>query len=275
MFAPITAQAITLQPVKFFVTIDPGGEQALVIKVTNDDKIKKSYSAGILGAKQNDQGATVFFENIDEAERWVSVAPATFSLNPGRSTEVRYFIKSSGLAAPGAHYLGLVVSENNETIDGVGIQTAAAALLTIQVSGRAEEKLAINFDARQQIWNKNFIVDLDYKNTGNIQVGFKTDLTVTDWRGREVFVGATQMSSLLSKAERHTAVAVRPAGKIVLFNVYNIEARTVYGRLGQVERSREKIIFISPIFVALIIPVLVLIAMGLASRRKKHVFFPK
>lgn len=272
---PFTARAITLRPIKFFVTIDPGAEQIVAMTVRNDEKERQTYSTKVLSADQNVKGATIFFEDTDEAESWVTVEPAQFVLGPDQSADIKFIIRAPGLASPGAHHLGLVVQKNMEKEKAVGVQGGVAALVTIQVAGVAEEKMAIKMDIGRYIWQKNFTINLDYSNTGNIDAGFKTVLSTINWRGEKVAFKETSFPSLLVKAKYKEAITLDLPGRWRLFGLYTVVADTVYGRAGETSYLSDKIIFISPQLIIGGILVIILAIIWRRKSRKKYVFFEK
>lgn len=187
-FLPTEARALTLSPVKFFVTIDPGATERLILNIRNDDKQGRLFKFSVAGLRQDENGRPVFFSNIDEAEKWVRPELPKMTLAGGASGQAVFVIKVPLNVVAAAHHLGLVVEESASSDGGVGLSSQAVAIVTLQTAGSAQEKVDIE-KWRQRagnFWDSERIFELSFSNAGNIDVSVVARLSVKDFFGKEV-----------------------------------------------------------------------------------------
>ncbi len=189
-----SAQAFTITPTKYVITVDPGTKSQLTVKVTNTDNSPVTIQPSVTGLAQDSLGRPIFGANIDQAESWVSVGEngRLPLLSPGEATTLTYTIRVPVGAAPGSHYVGLVVNAlplttttNAGSSNGTGLSGRLVTLVSIQVAGTAHEELATHLVVRSPVIGSQALsLLIALENQGNIEVPLAGKLRFSDWLGR-------------------------------------------------------------------------------------------
>ena len=135
-FSP--AGAFTIQPVRYRLTIDPGGSATARVAVLNDESAPHRFRASVTG------GRPLFGTFFNIAEDWVQPDKNTFFLEPGEKKLVTFTINVPPQADSGSHFLALVIEPSDVKNGEVGLSARAAALLSLTVSGVVNEAVSID-----------------------------------------------------------------------------------------------------------------------------------
>lgn len=241
LFAPVTADAMTISPIKFHLTASPGTtNQKIILRVTNDEAVTKYFSLKIIGAKQNDQGQVVYGANWDEAEKWLKPEKSALEILPGKNKEAVFFLNVPADALPGSHWLGLAVeSVGSSGGQRIGLTGQLIAPLLLQVSGVVEEKLEIaEWSPPGFALTKVWPMSLSLKNASPTEVPLSAELSVTNWLGREVYKNKINVGELmLPSAERSFHFDLPLTAGRYWPGPYRADIRIFYGRTTQMAIS--------------------------------------
>ncbi len=141
---------LTISPVTFDLTANPGDVISNQIKVTNasdetlqlDTKIENIAGTGENGQVQLTEDETKF-----SLSSWVTTTPSKFSLSPHEIKILTYTIHVPANAEPGGHYGSILVgttASDKLNSSGASISQRIGSLLLIKVSGTAQESAVIS-----------------------------------------------------------------------------------------------------------------------------------
>lgn len=182
--APRTAGAFSISPVKYAVTIAPGGEEVVSLTIKNDKTETVNYNLLVFGAEQDNNGYPVFKNNVSVAEHWVKPETEFVSISGKQGKTVSFLISIPEGAYPGFYYLGLAVKERNIDEGGVVLSGRLAAILSLQVAGEAREILQIN-KWEKSTGSGNWAFSAVLENKGNVDLPLRGEIVVRDWLKRE------------------------------------------------------------------------------------------
>lgn len=174
------ANAFSISPLKYTISLNPGDDKDLVIVVKNDSNINKEYEAVVMGAQQDELGRPIFKTSSDIAESWIKFSNNKIILKSNENKDFVFTVTIPKNAPPGAHYLGLGVQENNNQNIGGQLMT----IVIIQVAGTANESLILEkfYPIKKYFFNKNINYFLQVKNVGNVDLPLKANLQLFDFR---------------------------------------------------------------------------------------------
>ena len=255
------ALAFELSPVKFYLTIKPGTKQIINLQLTNSDAVSKKYDILVTGVKQNERGNPVFADHTDVAEEWVVPDAKNIELAGQSTKNIKFAVSVPFGGQPGGHYVGLIVRENSEAWNDVGVTGELASIVTIQVAGDTRERLEISSwnTAGRLKWNRNWDFDLNLQNSGTIDVPMSGKVRVRSW-GEDVVYDypVTLGSRLLANAARSLDVPINIAEKNIQWpGLYRVEMQSQYGRLGQTLSAVHNVMYV-PFWPTLTIALLLL-----------------
>lgn len=140
----LPAQAFTIQPLRYRVSIDPGETTKVSVTVLNDETTARHFRISVAGVEQDETGRPIFGSSLDSAEKWVKPNIETFSLNPGGKKVVIFTITAPPPADPGSHFLALIVEPFDGKNGEVGLSARSATLVSLTVAGVVNESLGID-----------------------------------------------------------------------------------------------------------------------------------
>ncbi len=234
LLLPKIANAFSISPIKYTVTIAAGGEQMISLTVKNDKTATVNYNLLVLGAKQNNAGSPIFESGLSEAENWVGPETEFISLGGGKEKTVNFLINIPGGAYPGFYYLGLAVQERNLKVSGIGLSGRLVSILSLQVAGEAREILQINeWRKEKTAAGGQWSFKAGLENKGNVDLPLRGEMVVGNWRkkaiGRQtVYLG----NNLLPATTRNLSLNFNQE-KLPWSPWYWVSLEANYGRTGQ------------------------------------------
>lgn len=217
------ATALSVSPVTFELTANPGDVLTNQVKVTNltesplqlDTRVENISGASEQGQVQLTEEETEF-----SLSKWVTITPPTFSLGTKQSQTLTFTIKVPTNAEPGGHYGTLLVGTTaSESLSQTGARIAQriGSLLLVRVNGKSKEQAAVSrLDAR------SFSGEID-------------ELTASD--GKTKILIPKNSSMVGQKAQRYFSsgpvaidFAVHNSGNVHVRPVGSVFIRNVFGR---------------------------------------------
>ena len=191
---PENAGAVSISPLTFEISANPGEVITNYVTVYNDDQSKTSYSIAAEDfAPVGEEGNVVIEEDAPaaiSAKKWLTFEPNTVELSPGESKDNKFTLTVPRDAEPGGKYTSVLVSTAPNASDGggaVAIASKVASLLLIRVAGAVSEKITVqSFEAPQTLESGPVTLALRLKNEGSVHlrpVGF---VFVKNWLGNEI-----------------------------------------------------------------------------------------
>ncbi len=252
------AQAVSLKPVRVFLTIDSGKEHAIPITIKNDEQNAVTVQPVVYGMRTDDRDLPVFSQGVDEGEKWIKKSIDTFSLAPGEQKDVVFTVVVPTRLPASTHYLGLgVQTVGSAASSATTVAARLLSLVTVQVAGQAGEKINILDwrSARPVFWGKTWNFLLQLKNTGNIDAPVMGETVVENMFHQQVSKNTLRSTVVLSQAQKQIRVtlptSLRWPGR------YKVMVRLSYGLTHQLVEKSVYVLYV-PIWLGVTLSVLLL-----------------
>lgn len=268
------ANALSVRPLRYAITVDPGKNQLVAITVSNDEKSAREIFLFVIGVEQDERGRPIFKTGIDDAEQWVAPEIKSIFLAPGARQIVAFNVKVPAGAFPGEHTIGLVARAGS-----LGAPGALAAQLVVpvslQVAGLAREALELSFwrarrsatmfSPRRQFEGQVF-------NNGTVAVPLQGSVTIRDRQGNKISEQTIPLGNkLLPQAFRTFFVTVTADAGIFLPRIYRADLRLTYGITKRTLVASEPIFYLPPVFLFSLAVALVLVLWRRFRKKTKSV----
>lgn len=181
-----SASAFTISPLRYVLTIDPGGKQSVSVEIINEEQHTQAYSVFVQGIKRDEKGTALYQSGVDAAENWVSPKNLSFELAPGARKKVDFEFSVPVSYEPGSHTVALIVKALSVNQSSIGLTGSAALPISLTVGGRVIEELKIQaWQPEKKVylskpWNFNLVL----RNTGSVSVKGEAVATIYNWRGK-------------------------------------------------------------------------------------------
>lgn len=140
-FSP--AQALTVSPVLFDNTLDPGQNIQGSIRLMNETQGEQTYYASVQNFAPNGEEGQQTFLADDQTGlvKWIALDKPSVTLRPGESKDFNWSVAIPKDAEPGGHYAAIFFATtppaNEQT--GVGIGAKTGVLMLVNVNGDIKE----------------------------------------------------------------------------------------------------------------------------------------
>lgn len=242
--------ALTITPLRYRVTIDPGVSASVRVAVLNDEATPHRFRVSVTGVKQDSAGRPLFGNSFDVAEEWVHPDMNTFFLNPGGKKTIIFNINAPVKAEAGSHFLALVMEPVDTKNGEVGLSARAAALLSLTVSGVVNETLSIDKLQPLQffsLWGE-WPMAATLKNRGTVSVNPVGTLIVKNALGQ--IVSGQDVSfgnSLLPQSTRAITSKIKlDSANFILPGWYTINLVVHYGLSGSKAEAQVVVWYFPP-----------------------------
>ena len=196
VFAQKSGKGVTISPLTFELTANPGDTLANKIKIYNPtDKIISIKVEAEDFRAVGEEGKVVTTSESDEdttysLRKWIVMVPTEFTLEPGKEKIVDFIIEVPENAEPGGKYGSILAGITGSISDGgtgatIAIKTGALVLL--MVSGDLNEELIVSdFSAPSFLEYGPVSFEIKFENTGTVHVRPRGFIVVTDLFGKKV-----------------------------------------------------------------------------------------
>jgi len=142
------ASAVTISPILFDLSMDPGQVKQGVILVQNDTNQTQTYYAStqnFVGKGEEGQQEFLTEKETTGLASWIKLESDSVTLDPGKSAEFKWVINLPKNAEPGGHYAAVffAMQPKDEKGTSVGIGGRTGALFLVNVSGNIRESANI------------------------------------------------------------------------------------------------------------------------------------
>ena len=187
--------SISISPVVFDLTTDPGTTITNTIKITN---VSTSRSQEIVMTIEaftgTETGEAIVSDKGDPAyslNSWTTFSPSDFTIAPGKSQDVTYTIKVPLNAEPGGRYGSILASTPQSSINkGTGVATVqkVGALVLLRVSGPISYKANItSFTTSKTLFEKAPVsFSTTIHNDSSVHIIPKGFVTISDSFGKKI-----------------------------------------------------------------------------------------
>ncbi len=237
LFSFVLAQsafAISISPVKFELSANPGDELRNVLRVYNDTAEAVVVSINIDNFSPTGEGGQVVIdeESPDSGfslKSWVEIVESQFTLEPRTSKAFEFVVRVPANAEPGGHYGSILASLAPATTGGgaLSITQRVGALLLLDVSGEVTEKMYVAEFAAPNFSEYGPVeLTLRFKNDGSIHLKPRGFVTITNMFGKEVGTVDVPQSNILPQSIRKFDLSW---GEKYLYGKYTAKLSAIYG----------------------------------------------
>lgn len=195
-FAQENGGGVTISPVTFELTANPGDTISNIIKVSNptDSVLSIKMEAEDFRAV-GEEGKVVTTSEADKdttysLRKWIKIAPSEFTLETDEQKIIDFIIEVPENAEPGGKYGSILAGVSGSLSDGgmgAAISTKTGALVLLMVSGDLKEELMVsNFSTPSFSEYGPIPFEIKFKNTGTVHVRPKGFVVITDLFGKKV-----------------------------------------------------------------------------------------
>lgn len=192
IFALAQSSGITISPLTFELTADPGEMVSNKLLVTNPTGGSLIFEMEVQDFTAAGEGGEVIVgPDVDETlsmERWVSTNPMRFTLEPGKTQVVDFTVSVPQDGEPGGHYATILATIKGSTdVTGSAISQKVGSLVLLSVSGSIREELFIrefSVPSFSQQGPISFLVR--FENIGSVHVMPMGFVTIADFFGNKV-----------------------------------------------------------------------------------------
>lgn len=277
---PITnrAEAVSLSPLIFELSANPGDTVSNVLKVTNTDPYPvnividiEDFSAigeeGQVTLKQGEDSSTYSLAG------WITATPNAFTIPANNSITVQFTINIPIDAEPGGHYSSVLASINATPVDGgVAIAQKIGSLLLLNVAGDVEEKLFIEelfVEPFSEYGPVNIISR--FENTGSVHLKPRGFILIKNIFGQEVEQLDLPQKNVLPKSIRRIEILW---GERIMFGRYEATLTAIYGSTNQ-PLSAITTFWVIPwkIATAILVGIIILLSILIKGRKRFRLAF--
>lgn len=278
IFAQESQRKITISPPTVEKKVNPADRKEGMLKVTNGSDISVTYKAvvrdfvvdnpdGIPHVLVGDTLSTKY-----SASAWIGVSPDSFSLAPGKTQELTYYLQVPADARPGGHYAA-VVYEPQEQLSGAGVgagvETHVGTLFYVRVNGNIVENATVrSFTAPSLQEYGPVTINTQIANYSDTDIRPIGTITVKNLLGQTVDSQALQEHNIYPEAARNFTNKI--GEKKFMFGPYTATLNAKYGSNNNLTLFASTSFMILPWkIVAIVLLVVIVIILFLIWRKKK------
>jgi len=284
--SPPAAEGVTISPPIVDIALNPGEESEQKILVTNPtENLLELYSSTMNFNASGESGEPGFYPASEEASKfslahWIVLSQPKIAVAPKQVVEFRYKIAVPPDAEPGGHYgvvfLGTEPPAASGEVSQVTIASQVGSLILARVPGDIREEATLEEFSAPWFFLKPPVPFTTFiRNQGNIHFKPRGEITIKNWRGKEMERVALneKNGNVLPESRRKFEpiwdAPAKPFWKIPVGR-FSADLRAVYGQNDQTLGS--KIYFwIIPwwVIIAALILILLLIIIFIIWRRRR------
>jgi hypothetical protein len=228
---------ISISPVTYNLTANPGDTLRQVIKVRNDAAVTQQVSIDVqnfTAVGEEGQVGLTDEETSFSLAKWIEFEKSTFELGSGKEVQVPFLIRVPGNAEPGGHYASVFAhlgAANPGDVSGSSIGQKIASLVLLRVAGTVKEQAAVeSFSVGEFEAGQSVPFDVRIRNQGSVHIRPQGFVTVNDTFGNKVADVAIDENNVLPDAVRRLEATWDKPG---FMGRYTANALMYYGDANQ------------------------------------------
>ncbi|HBU06841.1 MAG TPA: hypothetical protein DEB09_02050 [Candidatus Magasanikbacteria bacterium] len=270
---PENTFALSISPLRQEFILDPGSNQTVILQIKNNEAKDLNINFKILGVSQDESGRPVFDTKTNIVDDWIQT-PQSILLKVGEEKTVEFKMTLPKDIYPTLYSFALVASASKEGQE-IGLNTDLVSLLSVQVAGLAQEKLAINnWSAQSRIsYNKNWQFNLDLKNLSNVRLAMAGDLILSNLKSQVVFQENLLLGNSLLPGTNRILEPIADMETLPLpMGIYSAEVKIVYGETRQLVVDKIYLVYLPQWVVYIVVGLLILFSVfiGFVIYRRKN-----
>lgn len=261
--------------------LDPGSYNEGTTRVINETNVPLSFSVSVQDYTVSDNNGTpqILAPNVLNSKysgaAWIGITPNSFTIQPGHSQTLNYFIQVPKDAKPGGHYAAIIyqplVTKTQNATGGV-VNTQIGSLFYVTIKGPITEKANVS-----RLFANNFSeygpvkVTTEIKNMGDLHITPKATITVSG-----LFFKETQDLDTHNIFPETARNFENTFGKMLMIGRYKAELIGSYGQDKNLPLVATTYFWVFPWRIAVVI-ILIAIALILGGQyyKKKKKKAPK
>lgn len=276
-------RGIIISPPSVERTEDPGTTGEGTLKITNTSATPITYNAFIRDfVVDNPDGIPhILTKNTlstkYSASAWIGVSPNSFTLAPGKTQELTYYLQVPQDARPGGHYAA-VMYEPQEALGadgtGAGVETHVGTLFYIHVKGNIVENATVkSFNAGNFQEYGPVTINTQIANSSDTDIKPEGSITVKNILGHVAYSQPLEAHNIYPEAVRNFKNTI---GHKFMFGPYTAELHATYGAANNRTLFASLSFFILPwkIVGIVLLAIIVIILLFIFLRRKKKITPP-
>lgn len=233
------AKAITISPLTFEMTANPGDTLSNVMEVYNSEDTAIQVQMTLQDfAARGEEGKVVVVDDANETyslAKWMTVEPQTFILGPKQRQVVNFTIRIPLNGEPGGHYGSVLAQTGSVDPSGTGATAIAqklGTLVLLQVAGEVDEEMWIrSFEAPEFSEYGPITITSRFENIGTVHLKPQGFITITDILGRASKQVPLERKNVLPHSVRR--IETPWGGEVALWPLH----RNTHGNLWLHERA--------------------------------------
>lgn len=171
MISPISASAVTIEPLRQTIVVDAGERRVVRVEVTNDAEEAQRFAPAVDAFAVDEQTGAAVFGQEAEAIDWIRYDQNVFELQPGETQTMVFTITVPPDVGARSHYLGLFARSLPES-GTVGLGSRVGSLLFLHTAGDFSESVSVKGFTldRSTYFSSPLRVSLELENTGTAHV---------------------------------------------------------------------------------------------------------
>jgi hypothetical protein len=257
--APLAASALTVSPVLFDQTLDPGTSVKGTVRAMNDSDAVQTYYVSVQKfVPDGEEGHQLFLPEDDQTDlaSWIRFESDRIEIPPRDSREVAWVANVPSDAEPGGHYGAIFFSTRPPgDVEGVGVGAKTGVLVLLNVNGDIREEMElVSFEAllpEGEPWTNRIPIQFQIrlKNSGSVHVlpvgsikisnsfGSTATIDANPRRSRSLPAGVRRVGSWWGDENTYARSGfwseLAAEWKNLEFGKYTAELQMEYGRSGK------------------------------------------
>lgn len=283
IFAQQSVRTITIVPPSAEFKVDPGQKSEGILKVVNSSTQPLTFKAQVKDFVVDDTVGTphILPDNTlskkYSASAWIAVVPDTFTVAPGKTQQLNYYLQVPADARPGGHYAAIVYSPQ-EVIGvqgtGTGVETHLGTLFYVRVNGNIVENATVKkFTADPSLAEYGpATIKTQIINYSDSHIRPTGTISVKNILGQVVYSEKLEEHNIFPEAARDFTTSI---GKKLMFGPYTAELKATYGTNNNLTLFATTGFFIFPwkivaVAALAIVALVLLIIFWRKKKRKGH-----
>lgn len=237
LFAQEAVRTITVVPPSAEFQVDPAIKREGILKVVNSSNQPLTFKAQVKDFVVDDTVGTphILPDNTlskkYSASSWIAVSPNEFTVAPGKTQQLNYYLQVPADARPGGHY-SAIVYEPQELIGvqgtGTGVETHLGTLFYVRVNGNIVENATVKkFEAEHSLTEYGPVtIKTQIINYSDSHIRPQGIISVKNILGQTVYSEKLEEHNIFPEAARDFSTVI---GKKMMFGPYTAELKATYG----------------------------------------------
>jgi len=268
------SSAISISPLTFELTANPGDKFTNIVKVYNNGDTPVNVTMEVHDfAPTGEEGKVTLATDEDYSyslTKWVTVNQETFQIEPQSFRPVEFTVTLPPNAEPGGHY-GTVLASVSGVTEGTGaaISQKIGSLLLLQVAGTAKESLSIaSMEAPEFSEYGPVIIASRFQNNGTVHLKPRGFILVQNMFGQETAKLNLDQKNVLPNSVRRIESTL---DRKWLWGKYTATLTAIYGSTNE-PLSYTVSFLVIPWRVSLAVGIASLIVLIILYRARRRIF---